>query len=65
VREVEIAVYGINGCLIRQLVKGKYAAGRYGAAWDAVGDAPSGSTMYVVRMKAGLFARELRLFRVK
>jgi hypothetical protein len=64
-QDVEINIYGLNGCLIHQLAKGKYKTGHYSATWNADDDAPSGSNVYIIRMRAAHFDNKLRLFRVK
>lgn len=50
---VSLVVYDVLGREVATLAEGTFAAGRYEAAWDAVG-VPSG--VYVYRLKAGAFA---------
>jgi hypothetical protein len=64
-QEVEINIFGLNGRLVHQLVKGKYPTGHYSATWNADGDASSGSNLYIVRMKAAAFNNEIIAFQVK
>jgi len=64
---VEISVYDLKGCLVKQLASGKYTAGHYEIAWNRneVREAAAGSSVYIVRMKAANFDKRLRLVRVR
>ena len=66
-QDVEINIYGINGSLVHQVVKGKYATGHYSVSWSCEdrNRMMPGSSAYIVRMKAGNFDTKLKLFRVK
>jgi hypothetical protein len=64
-QDVEINIYGLNGRLVHQLIKGEYTTGHYSATWNIGNDALSGSNIYIVRMKAANFDNKLRLFQVK
>ncbi len=51
---VELAIYGVNGRLIRRLVKDARAAGRHTASWDGRDDAGKrvGSGVYFYQLTA-------------
>jgi len=60
---VEINVYDVRGCLVRQLARGLYKTGRYSVVWD--GSDHIGSNMYIVMMKTENFSQKMKLFKVK
>lgn len=64
-RDVEINIYGIDGRLIHQIVRGKYEAGHHSAIWNVGEGVSPGSNVYIVRMKAANFDNKRRLFRLK
>ena len=66
-QDVEIGVYDMKGSLVRQIVKGKYAAGHYTVAWndDFSRQDALGSNVYIVRMKADNFDKRMKLVRLK
>jgi len=66
-QEVEIGVYDMKGSLVQSLVKGRYAAGSYAVSWNGkpAGSLASGSSIYIVRMKANGFDKRLKLIEVR
>jgi hypothetical protein len=55
---VELAIYDVNGRLVRRLIDGEtIGAGRHGVVWQGLDDAGSavGSGVYFVRLRAGAF----------
>jgi hypothetical protein len=64
---IEIDLFDMKGCLVKQLAKGSYQAGHYELEWncsDGRKDAV-GSSMYIVGMKAANFEKRLKLVRVQ
>ncbi|NLG18231.1 MAG: hypothetical protein GX556_12935 [Fibrobacter sp.] len=66
-QDVEISVYNLKGCLVHQIVKGKYATGHYRVSWNCSGgtNVMPGSSVYIARMKAGNFDNKVIFFAVK
>jgi hypothetical protein len=64
---LEINVYDLKGSLVKQLANGKYQAGHYTVAWTSSEghEAATGSSVYIVRMKAANFDKRLKLVRVQ
>jgi len=64
---LEINVYDLKGSLVKQLANGKYQAGHYTVAWASSEghEAATGSSVYIVRMKAANFDKRLKLFRIQ
>jgi hypothetical protein len=60
--EVSLAIYNINGELVKQLASGKFASGRHEVTFDATGLA---SGVYFYRLRAGSFAQTKRMLLVK
>jgi flagellar hook assembly protein FlgD len=54
---VKIAVYNLNGQLMRSLVEGRQSAGRYAVSWDGqtLSGKPVASGIYLIRMEADKF----------
>lgn len=65
--EVSLSIYNIHGQLVRRLVSGHYAAGRYSVKWNATnGDnVPVTSGLYLYMLKAGNFIAQRRLVLMK
>lgn len=65
-RRTRVAIYGVDGRLVRTLLDGERGAGRHTVAWD--GAAADGRTappgVYFARVHAGEHARTLRLVRI-
>ncbi len=66
-QEVEIGVYDMKGCLVTSLIKGRYAAGSYAVSWNGrrAGGSASGSNIYILRMKAAGFDKQMKLIELK
>ena len=64
---IEIGVYDLKGCLVKQVAKGTYSSGHYEIAWNNsdTREAAAGSGVYIVRMKAANFDKRLKLVRVQ
>ncbi|NUO83698.1 T9SS type A sorting domain-containing protein [candidate division KSB1 bacterium] len=65
--EVRLAIYNMNGQLVKQLVAGALEAGRHDVAWDAT-DARGArvtSGMYLYVIKAGDFTAQRKLVLMK
>ena len=64
---IEINIYNLKGSLVKQLASGKYQAGHYTVAWNCSEgyEAATGSSVYIVRMKAANFDKRLKLFRIQ
>ncbi len=64
---VQIAIFDMKGSLVKQLAKGIYQAGHYEMPWNCNEgrEGVSGSSMYIVRMKAANFEKRLKLVRVE
>ncbi len=63
---IEISIFDLNGSLVKQLASGKFSAGHYEIPWNC-GEGPrgaTGSSIYIVRMKAPNFDKRLKLVRV-
>ncbi len=60
---VEIAIFDMKGDLVKQLAKGVYRAGHYELAWNGTEarDGAVGSSVYIVRMKAAGFDKQIKL----
>lgn len=54
---VEIAIYGVNGRLVRTLIDGKMEAGSHSVTWDGTNDLGNrvGSGIYWSQMRAGSY----------
>lgn len=65
-RRVSVALFGVDGRLVRRLVDGQRGAGRHTAIWDgADGEGrPAGPGMYFARVQAGDSQATLRIVRV-
>ena len=65
--DVELAIYNVQGQLVRRLVAGQQPAGSHSALWDGTGDrgqrVPSG--VYVYRLRAGSFVQTRKLLLLK
>jgi N-acetylneuraminic acid mutarotase len=65
--EVSLAIYNLNGQLVRQVASGKFASGRHQLVWDATDDrgerVASGVYLYVI--KAGAFTAQKKLVLMK
>ncbi len=59
---VEIAVYNLNGQLVRNLVKGLKQAGNYSVIFDG---SSLSSGVYICRMQAGSFSKTQKMFLIK
>jgi subtilisin family serine protease len=61
--EVSLALYDLQGRLVRELARGRSAAGDYHAAWDGkdAGGAPVAAGIYLVRFRAGPVAGTRRV----
>ena len=67
-QEVEIGVYDMKGCLVASLIKGRYAAGSYAVSWTCrplAGGSASGSSIYILRMKANGFDKRVKLIELR
>jgi hypothetical protein len=65
-QEVEIGVYDMRGSLVQRLAKARYAPGSYSVTWNgrAAGSVP-GSGVYMVRMTANGFDKQVKLIEIK
>lgn len=65
-RSVEMALYGIDGRLVRRLIDHALPAGRHRAVWDGRDDRglPVPTGMYFARLRAGAFTSTLRVIRI-
>ncbi len=66
-REASVALFGVDGRLVRRLVDGARGAGRHTAIWDGA-DAdghPVGPGMYFAKVRAGDSHATLRLIRIR
>jgi len=65
--EVSLAIYNMSGQLVRKLVHGEYASGRYEVLWDAKDDhgARVASGVYLYVLKAGEFIAQRKLVLMK
>jgi hypothetical protein len=65
--EVNLAIYNINGQLVKQAAMGKYESGRHEVRWDGTDDrgirVASGAYLYVLRV--GEFTAQRKLLLVK
>jgi len=66
-RHARVAVFGVDGRLVRVLLDGPRGAGRHTAFWDGAGadGRTSGPGMYFARIDAGDSHTTLRLVRVR
>ena len=64
---VRVYIYGLTGQVVRTLVDGERAAGRYSVIWDGTDDAGRdvGSGVYLCRMVAGSYRRCRKLVMMK
>jgi photosystem II stability/assembly factor-like uncharacterized protein len=63
ISEVSLAIYNLNGQLVKQVASGKFAGGRHSIVWDATDarGARVASGVYVYRLEAGEFAQTKKL----
>ena len=64
---VELAIYGLDGALVRRLISEPVPAGRHSAAWDgrdARGE-PVASGLYLYRIEAGEFEKTRKMLLMK
>jgi hypothetical protein len=66
-QEVEIGVFDMKGCLIKELARGSFRAGHYTVSWNAAAErqGTASSEEFVVRMKAPNFEKRLQVVRVR
>jgi flagellar hook assembly protein FlgD len=65
--EVSLSIYNMSGQLVRKLVQGEYASGRYQVLWNATDDrgARVASGLYLYVLKAGAFTAQRKLMLMK
>ncbi len=65
--EVSLAIYNLNGQLVKRLAAGEMNAGRHGVIWDAKDDRGQqvASGVYVYVLKAGEFVAQRKLVLMK
>jgi len=65
--EVSLSIYNMSGQVVRKLVYGEYASGRYEVLWDATDDrgARVASGIYLYILKAGEFSMQRKLVLMK
>lgn len=65
--QVEIAIYDVNGRLVKTLVDGKETAGTHAVVWDGTNDRGTrvGSGVYWSQMKTGAFSSNKQLVILK
>lgn len=65
--EVSLAIYNMGGQLVRKLVYGEYASGKYEVMWDATDDrgARVASGVYLYILRAGEFTTQKKLVLMK
>jgi len=66
-QNIDVAVYDVRGRLVHQVAKGRYKASRYRTYWKGQDDkgAALGCGIYIIRMKARNFSKNLKLVRLK
>src|SRR3989339_455688 len=66
-QNIDVAVYDVRGRLVHQVAKGRYQASRYRTYWKGQDDkgAALGCGIYIIRMKARNFSKNLKLVRLK
>lgn len=66
-RHASVALFGVDGRLVRRLVEGERGAGRHTAFWDGAGGdgRPVGPGIYFVKVRAGESHGTLRLVRIR
>ena len=64
---VELAIFSVDGKLVRVLASGTKPMGRYEATWDArdASGAPVASGVYFYRLKAGSFSETRKMVLMK
>lgn len=65
--DVRVRVYDLKGALVRELVNGNVAGGRYAVAWDGTdrNHAPVASGLYFYRVECGAQSLSGRFVRVE
>ena len=66
-QNIDVAVYDVRGRLVHQVAKGRYKDSRYRTYWKGQDDkgAALGCGIYIIRMKARNFSKNLKLVRLK
>ncbi|OGG43597.1 MAG: hypothetical protein A3F84_24055 [Candidatus Handelsmanbacteria bacterium RIFCSPLOWO2_12_FULL_64_10] len=65
--EVRLMIYNLSGQVVRQLVAGRQAAGRYSVVWDGrdEGGRSASSGVYLARLEAGAFQQTRKMLLLK